>query len=54
MAIQIYKNGPTQGLKTFICDKEEDVENLPKNIPLGCMAYVIATGKIFIINSKGE
>jgi len=54
MAIQIYKNGPTQGLKTFICDKEEDVENLPTNIKMGCIAYIIETGDIYIINSEGE
>lgn len=54
MAIQIYKNGPTQGLKTFICDKEEDIENLPTNIKMGCMAYIIATGNVYIINSEGE
>lgn len=55
MAISIYKNGPIEGLKTYVCDSSEDIKNLPtKNIVAGCIAYTVNDKKFYIVNSKGE
>ena len=48
----IYKNGPGN-IKSYMCDKEEDLENLPYN-EQGSLAYIIETSQLFIVDSTGE
>lgn len=39
--------------KTYVCDTEEDVGNLPK-CAAGSMAMIADTGKIYMVNASGE
>lgn len=41
--------------KEFICDAVEDLSKLPVNsASAGSVAYVIATGDVYMLNSKKE
>lgn len=41
--------------KEFICDKAEDLSKLPVNSACaGSVAYIIATGDVYMLNSKKE
>lgn len=42
------------GIKRFVCDTEADLQELSVDEKQGSSAYVIATGNIYFINSKGE
>ena len=42
------------GIRNFVLDTQDDVENLPTGIPAGSKAYVIESGVSYILNSKGE
>lgn len=42
------------GIKEFVCDTLDDIENLPIDVKPGSAALVISTGAIYMINSKGE
>lgn len=42
------------GIKEFVVDADEDIENLPIDIPMGSAALSIESGNIFILNSKDE
>lgn len=47
-------NGKTAyGICEYVCDKEEDIETLPK-APMGSTAFVIETGDVYMINSSKE
>jgi len=41
----------TYGLMEYVLDKETDLDNLPINVKMGSTALVIATGKVYMINS---
>lgn len=41
---------PVYGLHEYICDFEDDIENLPTGCAVGSTAYIIETGDIYIIN----
>jgi hypothetical protein len=49
-------NGKTvYGVATYTCDTPEDVEDLPsQGCSPGSAAFVISTGQIYMMNSKGE
>ena len=42
------------GIKEFVCDYPEDIENLPVDVKPGSAAFVVSTGTVYMINSKGE
>jgi hypothetical protein len=42
------------GIKEFVCDTLDDIENLPIDVKPGSAALIISTGAIYMINSKGE
>ena len=44
----------TYGIQEFVIDTDDDVENLPIDIPMGSMALSIDSGKVFILNSQDE
>lgn len=44
----------TYNLQEFIVDLEEEIEFLPKHIPMGSTAFVIENSKVYILNGKGE
>ena len=42
------------GIKEFVLDTQNDLENLPVDIQAGSKAYIIETGISYILNSQGE
>lgn len=42
------------GIKEFVLDTQDDLENLPVDIQAGSKAYIIETGISYILNSQGE
>lgn len=42
------------GIKRFVCDTEADLQELSVDEKQGSSVYVIATGNLYFINSKGE
>ena len=40
------------GLNQYVCDTEEDVQNLPTNIKIHSIALVINSGRIYILNGE--
>ena len=41
-------------LRKFLCDKEADIENLPTSCSAGSLAYVIESGKRYILNNEKD
>lgn len=53
MITLIAHDGETSyGIKQYALDTEADLDKLPK-CPMGSSAIVIATGKVYMINSEG-
>lgn len=53
----LLKDGPHTNREIFqhICDDVADLKKIPKNqINFGSLAYVIATGELYIANSNKE
>lgn len=44
----------TYGIREFVIDTDNDIENLPIDIPMGSAALSIESGNVFILNSKDE
>lgn len=44
----------TYNVYEFICDTEDDIENLSKNCAAGSTAFVIETKDVYMLNSKRE
>lgn len=44
----------TYGLKEYAIDTEADLENLPIDIPMGSVAIVIESGRVYMLNGSGE
>ena len=44
----------TYGLTNFVVDSEDDKNDIPIEIPMGCKCFVIETSKNYMINSKGQ
>ena len=42
------------GIKEFVLDTQNDLENLPVDVQAGSKAYIIETGMSYILNSQGE
>ena len=42
------------GIREFVIDTDDDIENLPIDIPMGSAALSIESGNVFILNSKDE
>ena len=42
------------GIKEFVVDTDDDVKNLPIDIPMGSAALSIESGHVFILNSQDE
>jgi hypothetical protein len=42
------------GIKEFVVDTDDDVKNLPVDIPMGSAALSIKSGHVFILNSQDE
>lgn len=42
------------GLKRFVVDEPADINNLSIDEKMGSTAYVISTGDIYMINSRGQ
>ena len=40
------------GIKEFVVDTDDDIKNLPTDGPMGSAALSIASGNVFILNSK--
>lgn len=45
---------PNSEYHEYTCDFDSDVANLPTNCCAGSSAFVIESGKLFMINSLGE
>ena len=41
------------GIKKFILDTEDDLQNLPKGVRPGSSALVISTSKVYVLNHEG-
>lgn len=39
------------GIKEFICDTVNDIQDLPVDVKPGSTAFVISTGTVYMINS---
>lgn len=54
--IQIVKrnNVFTYGIKEYVIDTAEELNNLPKDILMGSKVYIISTNQNFIKNGNGE
>ena len=44
----------TYGLKEYILDTPEDLQDLPITDKMGSTAFIISTSQVYMINSKGE
>lgn len=44
----------TYGLKEYILDTPEDLQDLPITDKAGSTAFIISTSQVYMINSKGE
>lgn len=44
----------TYGLKEFVIDTVDDIENLPIDVPQGSVAFCIATSSVYMINGSRE
>lgn len=42
------------GIKEFAVDTPEDIDKLPVDAKPGSAAFVISTGSVYMLNSKGE
>jgi hypothetical protein len=42
----------TYGIKNFIVDTPDDIDNLPKDCHPGCLAFVISNSAYFMMNHK--
>ena len=42
------------GLKEYILDTPEDLQDLPITDKAGSTAFIISTSQVYVINSKGE
>ena len=42
------------GIKEFVCDTVDDIQDLPIDVKPGSAAFVISTGTVYMINSQGE
>lgn len=42
------------GLKDYVIDKKADLQDLPIDISMGCTAFCIEDGSVYMINSSGE
>ena len=42
------------GLKEYILDTPEDLQDLPITDKAGSTAFIISTSQVYMINSKGE
>ena len=42
------------GIKEFVCDTPDDIQDLPVDVKPGSSAFVISTGAVYMINSQGE
>lgn len=47
-------NRQKYNIKEFVLDNEEEVLNLPIDVEVGSLAYVINSGNFYMINSKKE
>lgn len=50
--IMTEKGLPQYGLKEFVLDSWEDFGSLPTNCAPGSRAFIIQTGKVYILNSQ--
>ena len=42
------------GIKEFVCDTLDDINDLPIDTKQGSVAFIISTGTVYMINSQGE
>lgn len=42
------------GIKEFVCDTLDDINDLPIDAKQGSVAFIISTGTVYMLNSKGE
>lgn len=42
------------GIKEYILDTQDDLDNLPVTDKAGSTAFIISTSQVYMINSKGE
>ena len=42
------------GIKEYILDNQNDLDNLPITDKAGSTAFVISTSQVYMLNSKGE
>lgn len=42
------------GIKEFVLDTKEDLQNLPTNIKAGSSALIISTGAVYMLNGSKE
>lgn len=42
------------GIKEYILDTPDDLDNLPVTDKAGSTAFIISTSQVYMINSKGE
>lgn len=42
------------GIKEFVCDTPDDIQDLPIDAKVGSSAFIISTGTVYMLNSKGE
>lgn len=48
-------NKVTYGVAQYCCDTEDDIQNLPSTgCAPGSVAFIIETGAVYMMNSKGE
>jgi hypothetical protein len=48
-------NKKAYGVAEYVCDTEDDIKDLPSSgCAPGSAAFVISTGTVYMMNSKGE
>lgn len=55
MIILSSESGKTNyGRKEYTVDTPDDIENLPKDDPMGSYAFVISSSEVYMLNGSGE
>ncbi len=56
MAIKSYRDHDSYDYRyeEFVCDTDEDVNKLPKNVAPGSVAIVADNGEVYILNTQGQ
>ena len=52
---QLSQSGHTRnGITEYVLDTEADLKDLPIDLPIGSVAFIIETGTLYMFNSKRE